>query len=82
MQITYVCLSQSPINMANPKTAIILDTRRVKKDGAFPVKVRVTFERKQRYYPTPYNLTEAEFKKVMFAERRTGDEKELKNGAI
>ena len=48
------------------KTATILDTRRIKKDGTYPIKLRITFDRKQQYYPTPYDLTAPEFEKVMF----------------
>lgn len=64
--------------MANPTTAIILDSRKVKKNGTYPVKLRITFERKQKYFPTPHNLTELEFKKVMFAERQNELQKKLK----
>ncbi|OQY92513.1 MAG: hypothetical protein B6D37_14570 [Sphingobacteriales bacterium UTBCD1] len=60
------------------KTSIILDTRRIKKNGLYPVKLRVTFERKQKYYPTPYDLTEKNFKRSLFGERQTDKEKELK----
>ena len=31
----------------------ILDTRRAKKSGQFPVKVQVVYRRKQKYYSTP-----------------------------
>ena len=43
--------------MTSAKTATVLDTRKIKKDNTYPVKLRVTFERKQKYYPTPYDLT-------------------------
>lgn len=39
-------------------TAMILDTRRAKNDGKYPVKLRVTFERKQKYYPIKLSPTE------------------------
>ena len=64
--------------MATVKTATILDTRRVKNNLAYPVKLRITFERKQRYYSTPYDLTEKEFERVMFSKRLSEDEKTLK----
>lgn len=60
------------------KTATILDTRRIKKDGTFPIKLRINFDRKQQYYPTPYNLKAEEFKKVMFGKRLTFLEKQQK----
>ncbi|GAB4017148.1 phage integrase SAM-like domain-containing protein [Spirosoma koreense] len=40
------------------------DTRKQKKDGSFPVKLRVTYQRQQRYYPTEISLTEAQWEKV------------------
>lgn len=58
-------------------TAIIQDTRRVKKDGTFPVKLRVTYQRKRKYYPR-MNLTEEEFKKVM-GEKPRGEAKQISN---
>ena len=60
------------------KTSIILDTRRKKQNGQYPVKLRITFERKQRYYTTPYDLTEKAYQKVIFAVRQSDDEKTLK----
>ncbi|MFY0653893.1 MAG: site-specific integrase [Cyclobacteriaceae bacterium] len=34
----------------NVTTEIILDTRRVKKDGSYPVKLRLTYKGRQKYY--------------------------------
>jgi len=48
----------------NITTTILLDTRRKKKDKTFPVKLRVTFKRDQRYYKTNYSLSKQEFEKV------------------
>lgn len=44
--------------------SLYLDTRRRKNDGSYPVKLRVTFQRKQQYYPTGINLTDAQWEKV------------------
>ena len=46
-------------------TAIILDTRRAKNDGTYPVKLRITYERKRVYYPTGENLSQEDFDKAM-----------------
>ncbi|GAB3767118.1 phage integrase SAM-like domain-containing protein [Spirosoma pomorum] len=40
------------------------DTRRQKHDGTYPVKLRITYQRQQRYYPTEINLTPDQWKKV------------------
>ena len=42
----------------------ILDKRRPKSDELYPVKVRVTFERKQKYYPVGVDLSQEEFDKI------------------
>lgn len=40
---------------------IILDTRTIKKDDTYPVKLKVTFKRIRKYYNTAYNLTEQDW---------------------
>jgi integrase/recombinase XerD len=45
-------------------TKIILDTRRVKKQGTFPVKLRVIFRRATKDYPTIYSLSKEDFDKL------------------
>jgi integrase/recombinase XerD len=53
------------ICIMKPHTAIILDTRRALKTDKYPVKLRVTFQRKQRYFATECQLTKNEFDVVM-----------------
>ncbi len=60
------------------KAATVIDTRRIKQDGTYPVKLRLTSERKQQYYPTPYDLTKEDFEKIMFGKRLNEKEKTLK----
>lgn len=43
--------------------AIVLDTRRPKKEGVYPIKLRVTVNRKQVYYTTVYDLSEESYSK-------------------
>jgi integrase/recombinase XerD len=50
--------------MASSTTSIILDTRRPLKNGTFPVKLRITFLRERKYYPTAYSLSEEDFLKT------------------
>ncbi|MBT3422822.1 MAG: tyrosine-type recombinase/integrase [Bacteroidetes bacterium] len=45
-------------------TSIILDTRRSKSNGLFPVKLRITYNRQQKYYPTDFDLSPNDFKAV------------------
>jgi len=44
--------------------AVILDTRRQKKAQKYPLKLRVTVDRKVEYYPTIFDLTEGEYQKL------------------
>lgn len=52
-----------------PTISIVLDSRRAKKNGRYPVKLRVTFLREQRYYPTQLDLTKTELSYVLNADR-------------
>lgn len=45
-------------------TAIFIDKYHPKQDGKCAVSIRVTYDRKKRYYPTPVNLTEPDFLKT------------------
>ncbi len=42
-------------------TAIILEERTPKSDGTYPVKIRITYRRQQRYYKTGFSLSEEDF---------------------
>ncbi len=60
-----------------------LDTRRKKDNGFFPVKIRVydATIKKARLYSTDFDLTEKDFKRILFPElgqRFKNDEKEIK----
>jgi hypothetical protein len=45
-------------------TAFILDKRRQKNDGTYPVKLRITFNRKSKIYKTKYSFSEEDFEKI------------------
>ncbi|MDP1762306.1 MAG: site-specific integrase [Sediminibacterium sp.] len=47
-----------------PQIKIIHDTRRTKVSGKYPLKLRVTFLRQQKYYPVRIDLTAMEFELV------------------
>ncbi len=57
------------INKDNMRSIVIfdtyLDTRRPNKNGLYPVKLRVTFQRKTQYYKTNVFLDEYDYEKVI-----------------
>ncbi|CAA7386969.1 site-specific integrase [Chryseobacterium fistulae] len=59
------------------EASIYLDELRPKKNGACSVKIKVTFNRKRKYFSTGLNLTPDEFEKVINNKRRTSEQKEL-----
>lgn len=50
--------------MINVTTTVLLDRRIKKKDNTYSVKLRVTFRRKQKYYPLHVSLAPEEYDKV------------------
>lgn len=52
------------MQMENTNTTLFHDTRRAKKSGKYPVKVRLTYNRKQKYFPTNYDLTVDDFARL------------------
>ena len=64
--------------MSNASTAVYLDTIRPKKNGLCSVKIRVTYNRKRKYFSTGIDIKPLEFKQVLFGSRRTNEQKALK----
>ncbi len=50
--------------MSKVTTSIILDTRRIRQDKTYPVKLRLTYQRKRQYYNIDYFLTVKDFESV------------------
>ncbi len=48
-----------------PTITVILDNRRLKKNGLHPVKLRITFNRQQQYYPTGIDLNQQDLLGIM-----------------
>lgn len=48
-----------------PHVKLVLDTRYPKKNGLFPVKIRITYNRKQKYYPIGKDLSKDDFKTTL-----------------
>jgi len=60
--------------------SIYLDTRRKKKNGKYPVKLRVftAHPRKQKLYPTKFEFEEEEFNDIWNVDKPRGDKKDKK----
>jgi len=56
---------------------IVLDTRRIRKDGTYPVKLRMTFKRERKYYSTTYNLAE-QYWEAVNGENNRGENRKIK----
>lgn len=54
-----------------------LNKQRQKTDGTFPVRLRITFNRRRKYYTTDIDLTEKGFERITKGERFTKDEREI-----
>lgn len=53
-----------------PTAAVVLDIRRQKANGTYPVRLRITYQRERKYYTLKLNdLTPAEWEKLKNAER-------------
>lgn len=61
----------------NVTTSIILDTRRKKKSGKYPVKLCVNFVTAAKYYSTNIDLTKPEFDAIS-AKRLTRESTAIK----
>jgi len=51
--------------ISKPSIEIWLDNRRSKKGNKFPVKIRITHQRKRFYYPTNIDLSKIEFETAL-----------------
>ena len=65
--------------MLGVSTAIILDKRIQKKDGTYAVKLRLTFNREQKYFPLGKHLTVENWEKVQEENPRNKELKRLKH---
>ncbi|WP_163377792.1 site-specific integrase [Cyclobacterium sp. SYSU L10401] len=63
--------------MKTAEANIYLDELRPKKNGKCSVKIKITFNRKRRYFSTGIDLTPEEFHKVMENKRRNVEQKEI-----
>lgn len=79
-KFAYIYTSKLHLIMKNkqPITKIILDTRRKRNDDLYPVKIRITYQRTQRLYPTGQNLSEEKFNDIVTSNSLGGKDKKLK----
>lgn len=63
--------------MKKAEASIYLDELRPKKNGSCSVKIKVTFNRKRKYYSTGIELMPDEFNRIMFGNRKTDDQKQM-----
>ncbi len=68
----------------NLSISIYLDTRRARKDGKYPVRLRVftKFPRKQKLYTTSYAYTEEEFEDIWIKKKKKHNKERLKLMAL
>ncbi|MFI5156995.1 MAG: phage integrase SAM-like domain-containing protein [Chitinophagales bacterium] len=52
--------------------SVILDKRRAKAEQKYPVKLRITYQRKQKYYPLGIDVTEDEYESILRKKPRKG----------
>ena len=64
--------------MLEAHTAIYLDTNRPKKNGLCSVKIKVTYNRKRKYFSTGIDLEPNEFEQILFGKRNTDAKKKIK----
>lgn len=64
--------------MKTAKASIYLDTNRPKKSGKCSVKIKVTYNRKRKYFSTGVDLMPKEFETVFYGKRKTARQKEIK----
>ncbi|NJN28698.1 MAG: tyrosine-type recombinase/integrase [Cyclobacteriaceae bacterium] len=55
-----------------------LDTRRVRKDNTYPIKLRVYYGGKRKYYALNMNLTKHDFEKIVIGKRLSGELRDIK----
>lgn len=73
LQIFFLCRMKT-----STSTNIYLDTRRIKKDNTYPVKLRVTYGRKSQFYNTSLSLTREAFETVMTSGKPRQLEKDIR----
>ena len=64
--------------MKTAKASIYLDEIRPKKSGKCSVKIKISYNRKRKYFTTGIDLTPDDFKNVFFSLKKTSKQKKIK----
>ena len=65
--------------MNTASVSAFIDKYHPQKDGNCKVSIRITYQRKKRYYPTNISVKASDFERVMTAKRRSESDKNLYN---
>jgi integrase/recombinase XerD len=65
--------------MISADASIYLDKNRPKKNGECSIKIKITYNRKRRYFSTGIDLNPKDFEQILFGKRKTKEQKEIKN---
>jgi integrase/recombinase XerD len=68
------------MNQFKATTNLWIDKRRSVKDGTFPLKIRITYQRKSKLYRTEFSFTSEEFEKIM--DKSSRGESKVKRGEL
>ena len=63
--------------MIGATTAVVHDTRVCKKDGTYAIKLRLTYDREQKYFPLGKFLTKEDWELLKSGKHRNRELKEL-----
>ena len=63
--------------MIKAEASIYFDRSRPKLNGQCSIKIKITYNRKRKYYSTGINLTPIDFDSVMYGKRKTPEQKEI-----
>ncbi|WP_128547768.1 site-specific integrase [Larkinella soli] len=66
------------MKLPSATAAVVLDTRREKADGSYPLKLRITYQRLRKYYSIGMDLTEATWKDVEDKAKTRRDLREIR----
>lgn len=64
--------------MKTAAVSLYLDTSRTKKNGLHSVKIRITHNKKRKYFATGYDMDSQDFEQVLFGKRKTEQQRQMK----